>query len=80
MIELCPLDGPPTLVRTDPTHGFRSFTADDTLRKQNIQLQIGGGQNHNKNSAANKSIQEFEDDLIKQMTWRPWEALSPWYS
>ena len=66
MIELCPLDGPPALVRTDPAPGFQSLAADDMLRRHNIQLELGRARNKNKNPIADKGIQEFEEELLKQ--------------
>ena len=66
MIELCPLDGPPALVRTDPAPGFESLAADDMLRRHNIQLELGRAKNKNKNPIADTGIQEFEEELLRQ--------------
>ena len=65
-IDLRPLDGPISTVRTDPAPGFVTLKDDDTLRASRLCLEIGNAKNVNKNPVADKAIQELEEELLRQ--------------
>ena len=70
LIQLCvplrPLDGPPAIVRVDPAPGFNSLREDALLASHRIRLEVGQAKNKNKNPIAEKAVQEFEDELLRQ--------------
>ncbi|VDI46836.1 Hypothetical predicted protein [Mytilus galloprovincialis] len=65
-VELCPLDGPFAVVRTDPAPGFQALVNDELLRRHRITIEVGRFKNKNKNPVADKAIQELEDEILRQ--------------
>ena len=63
-ISLKPLDGPPAVVRVDPAPGFQSICDDELLGRHGIQIELGSAKNPNKNSVAEKAVQELEAELL----------------
>ena len=61
-----PLDGPSTVVRTDPAPAFVSLATDDILRSSRISIEIGRTKNPNKNPVAEKAVAELETELKRQ--------------
>ena len=59
-INLRPLDGLIAVNRTDPDPGFLHLVDDPLLQQYRISLEIGHVKNTNKNSAAEKAIQQLE--------------------
>ena len=55
-IQLRPLDGPPTIVRTDPAPGFKALVNDRQLQHDRLILEIGHSKNPNKKPAAEKAV------------------------
>ena len=47
-VELCPLDGPFAVVRTDPAPGFQALVNDELLRRHRITIEVGRFKNKNK--------------------------------
>ena len=70
LIQLCiqmrPMDGPPAVIRTDPTPGFRALINDKLLHHHRITLEVDRAKNPNKNPVAEKAVQEFECELLRQ--------------
>ena len=64
--ELCPLDGPSALIRTDPAPAFKSLVNDELLGRHRIMLELGRAKNPNKNPVAERAIQELEEELLRQ--------------
>ena len=54
-----------TTVRVDPHSSFKSLKHDKILEEHGIALEIGDEKNLNKNSVAEKGIQELEEELVK---------------
>ena len=65
LVELCPLDGPPCVVRTDAATGFQALVGDQLLRKHNITIELGRIKNSNKNPVAEKAVEELHVELRK---------------
>ena len=65
VMELHPLDGPIAVVRVDPAPGFVALKDDCLLHKLRITLEVGRIKNVNKNSVAEKAIQELEEELLR---------------
>ncbi|CAG2187161.1 unnamed protein product [Mytilus edulis] len=65
-VELCPLNGPFAVVRTDPAQGFQALVNDELLRRHRITIEVGRFKNKNKNPVADKAIQELEDEILRQ--------------
>ena len=65
-IELRPLDGPPAVIRTDPSPGFQALVTDELLRQHRLSIEIGRVKNVNKNLVAEKAVRELEDELLRQ--------------
>ena len=65
LIEYCPLNGPPAVIRADPGPGFNSIRNDPKLLLHHITLDIGRTKNVNKNPIADKAIQELELELCR---------------
>jgi len=40
-VAMCPLDGPPAVIRTDPAPGFTSLVEDELLQQHRINIEIG---------------------------------------
>ena len=56
-LELCPMDGPPAVIRTDPAPGFKALVDDPLLSQV---------KNPNKNRIAERAVQELETELLRQ--------------
>ena len=65
-IQLCPLDGPLAVIRTDPAPGFKSLVNDQLLQHHRIVLELGNPKNPNKNPVAKRAVQELEIELLRQ--------------
>ena len=65
-VPLCPLDGPPAIIRVDPAPGFNSLRNDSALAAHRLRIEVGEAKNKNKNPVAEKAVQEFEDELLRQ--------------
>ena len=55
----------PTTIRVDPHTSFQALKEDKILKEHGISLEIGDKKNVNKNSVAEKGIQELEEELKK---------------
>lgn len=64
-VGMCPLAGPPAVIRCDPGPGFAALTNDEILTQHGITIDIGRIKNRNKNPIAEKAIQELEDELLR---------------
>ena len=64
--ELHPLEGPPAIIRVDPTPGFVALRTDPTLKRLGLSLEIGRVKNTNKNPVAEKAIVELEEEILRQ--------------
>ena len=64
--ELCPLDCPSALIRTEPAPAFKSLVNDELLARYRIMLELGRAKNLNKNPVAERAIQELEEELLRQ--------------
>ena len=62
--NMCPLYGPPAVIRTDPSPGFVTLANDPILEKHNIFLEVGCIKKLNKNLVAEKVIQELELEIL----------------
>ena len=60
------LDGPPAVIHTDPTPGFRALVNDTLLKKYRITIELGQPKNPNKNPVAERAVQELETELLRQ--------------
>ena len=65
-VEVCPLDGPNAVVRTDAAPAFQALTNDETLIHHRISIEVGRVRNPNKNPVAEKVIQESEEEILRQ--------------
>ena len=65
-IELCPLDGPHAVIRTDCAPGFKALCDDPLLQKHRISIELGRTKNKNKNPVGEKAVREIEDELLRQ--------------
>ncbi|CAC5422321.1 unnamed protein product [Mytilus coruscus] len=65
-VELCPLDGPFAVVRTDPAPGFQALVNDELLRRHKITIKVGRVKNKSKNPVADNATQELEDEILRQ--------------
>ena len=54
-------------IRVDPHPSFLSLKEDKILKEHKISLEIGQEKNVNKNSVAERGIQELEEDISKQL-------------
>lgn len=64
-VGLCPLDGPPAVVRTDPAPGFAALAGDETLSKHRVSIEVGRVKNINKNPVAERAIQELQGEILR---------------
>lgn len=62
-LNLIPLDGPPSVIRTDPAPCFQSLVHDQQLALHNIVIEIGNHKNQNKNPIAERAVQELEEEI-----------------
>ncbi|CAH1243309.1 RS1 [Branchiostoma lanceolatum] len=62
---LCPLDGPPAVIRCDPAPRFQALTQDTWLAENHLQIEIGEFKNINKNPVAERAIEEMREELCK---------------
>lgn len=65
-VEMCPLDGPHAIIRTNSDPAFKALLNDELLQRHRISLETGRVKNTNKNPVAKKAIQELEEELLKQ--------------
>ena len=65
LVPFIPLEGPLTVVRTDPAPGFHALVNDELLRKFRIQIEEGRSKNTNKNPVAERAVQELEEVIRK---------------
>ena len=66
IIGFTPLDGPPSVIRTDAATGFQALTSDPTLKEARISIEIGNPKNINKNPVAERAIQDLEEELSRE--------------
>ncbi|RXN16069.1 Retrovirus-related Pol poly from transposon opus [Labeo rohita] len=64
-IGLRPLDGPFTVVRTDPAPGFSALAKDTVLAQYRLAIEVGNAKNVNKNPVAEKAIQELQGEILR---------------
>ena len=64
-VELCPLDGPNAIIRTDCAPGFAALCNVELLSKHHVNIELGRAKNKNKNPVAEKAVRELEDELLK---------------
>ena len=64
-IELRPLDGPLTIVRTDLAPGFQALVNDKTLHSHRFSIELGRFKNANKNPVAERAVQEVLEHILK---------------
>ena len=64
-VQMRPLDGPPVVVCTDPAPGFKALTDDQLLKHHRITIDLGHAKNQNKNPAAERAVQELENELLR---------------
>ena len=62
---MVPMDGPATIVRTDPAPGFCALEGDETLLSARLPLEVGQIKIPKKNPVAEHAIQEFQIELKK---------------
>ena len=60
------MDGPPAVIRTDPAPGFKALVNDPLLTKHQITIELGQAKNPKKNPVAERAVQEFEMELLRQ--------------
>ena len=65
-VDMCPLDGPNVVVRTDAAPAFKALVNDDALLHRRITIEVGRVKNPNKNPVGEKAIQELEDEILRQ--------------
>ncbi len=64
-MPLQPLQGPPSVIRTDCAPAFKSLVNDAQLRNQNLCIELGRAINVNKNPVAECAIQELEAEISR---------------
>ena len=64
-MDLCCLDGPMAVVRTDPAPGFKALVDDNSLLNHRIRLEIGRTKNINKNPVGEKAVQELQAEILR---------------
>ena len=65
-VEVCPLDDPSAVVRTDAAPAFQALINDATLIHHRISIEVKRVKNPNKNPVAEKAIQELEEEILRQ--------------
>ena len=65
-LELRPMDGPPTVIRTDPAPDFKALVDEPLLKKHRITIELGQAKNPNKNPVDERAVQELETELLRQ--------------
>ena len=63
LLPLVPLQGPPSVLRTDPAPCFQALEDDEVLASHNMTIEIGDHKNENKNPIAERAIQELEAEI-----------------
>eukprot|EP00794_Sanderia_malayensis_P001407 gene1407-1555_t len=66
LLSIISIDGPPITVRTDAASGFQALVNDNTLKQHHITLDIGGSKNKNENPVAERAVQEFQGEILRQ--------------
>ena len=69
-LPLVPTAGPIAVIRVDPAPAFQALENDEGLSKYNITVEVGRIKNPNKNSIAERAVQEFENELAKDYSSR----------
>jgi len=64
-LELCPLSGPPSVIRVDPAPGFASLGDNEILKRYGFAVKVGRVKNSNKNPVAKKCVAELGDELLR---------------
>ncbi|KAK3096607.1 hypothetical protein FSP39_001634 [Pinctada imbricata] len=64
-IEMRPLDGPFSVIRSDPAPGFAALIDDQLMKQQRLVIEIGRIKNKNKNPVAERAIQELEEEILR---------------
>jgi hypothetical protein len=65
VLPLHPIDGPSSSIRVDPAPGFQHLEKTQPLNIYGIEFQLGRVKNPNKNSIADKAIQELESEIMR---------------
>ena len=65
-LDIQAMEGPKSVIRTDPAPCFVALQDDPTFNSINIQLEIGRAKNLNKNPVAEKAIRELEEEIVRQ--------------
>ena len=65
MSRLKSQNSPKAIVRTDPASGFRSLINDETLKRFQIEIELGEAKNPNKNPIAESAIKELHLELLR---------------
>ena len=65
ILPLHPTDGPSSSIRVDPAPGFQHLHSTQPLKVYGIEFDMGRVKNPNKNSIADKAIQELESELVR---------------
>ena len=65
-LEMGPVDGPPAVLRTDPTPFFKALVKDPLLKQHRITIEPGQVKNPNKDPIAGRAVQELETELLHQ--------------
>ena len=63
--DITPIEGPPTIVRTDNAPGFQALVNDKFLTDNRINIDLGRVKNKNRNPVAEKAIQELENEIVR---------------
>ncbi|KAL7398227.1 hypothetical protein ABVT39_006424 [Epinephelus coioides] len=64
-VGLCPLDGPFTVIRTDPAPGFAALAGDVGLTAHRLVVEVDNAKNVNKNPVAERAIQEIQGEILR---------------
>ena len=62
-LPLAPRDGPPAVICTNPAPGFNALSDDSHLMSLRPKVEVRNLKNPNKNSIAEKAIQELQEEL-----------------
>ena len=65
VLPLHPIDGPSSSIRVDPAPGFQHLDKTQPLNIYGIEFDLGRTKNPNKNSIADKAIQELESEIVR---------------
>ena len=68
LVGYIPLDGPLSIVRSDPAPGLKALENDALLKKHRIVVDVGRIKNLNKNPVAERAVQEIEEVITRMET------------